>query len=85
MAQITINIPDDKIQDLLDAFAYVQQPAQGVTKAQNAREQLRDYLLNIYKSYRKAQELQNIQSSGTQQINESDSVIEADAAEITVN
>lgn len=49
MAQITLTIPDEHIQRILDAFAdrYVYDPESGLTKAQFARRKLRDYVKEV--------------------------------------
>lgn len=49
MAQITMNIPDQHIQRILDAFAsaYGWHDGLGVTKAQFAKSKIRDYIKEI--------------------------------------
>jgi len=51
MSQITIDIPNAVINDLLDAFAEVY-PIENRTKAQNARYQIRKFIRGIYSSYK---------------------------------
>lgn len=56
MAQLVIqNIPDDKVNDLLDAFAWkygwVNQATSG-TKAAFARAQIRNWLQELYVEYK---------------------------------
>ena len=49
MAQLVIDIPDDKVADVLDAFAvqYNWNPGLG-TKAQFARNKVAEYVKSIY-------------------------------------
>jgi hypothetical protein len=53
MAQITINIPDDKISDVKDALCdYGGYSANsGLTKAQFAKKVVADMVKDIYRSY----------------------------------
>lgn len=84
MAKLTINIPDDKVEDLLNAFAYVRQPAEGMTKQENAKMQIKEYMVNIYKSYRKSMEVGAIQDGAASDVETVVEGINNDAEEITV-
>lgn len=60
MAQFTINVPDDKVTDLVAAFAkayrYDDQfngHPDPPTKAQFAKQQLLNYMKSIYKNYKR--------------------------------
>ena len=48
MAGFTINIPNDKVNNLLDAFNAVYPRAFGETKAENAKKNIREYVKAIY-------------------------------------
>ena len=57
MAQITIDIPDNVVTDLLDAFAdkYGWNPEMGITKANFGRKKVADYVKAIYIEYKDKQ------------------------------
>lgn len=54
MAQIIIEIPDDKAVDIRDAFADVfgWTDQLGVTKTQFAKQKIAEYVKQIYKQYK---------------------------------
>jgi hypothetical protein len=53
MAQITVNIPNDKISDVVEAFAtgYGWTTGSGVTKAQFAKQVVADFVKRTYQNY----------------------------------
>lgn len=59
MAQITINVPDNVVNDLLDAFAtkfdYNSNKLENETRAQFGRRKLADYAKAIYVEYKDQQ------------------------------
>lgn len=62
MASFTMDIPNDKVNDLLDAFAELYgyddsegAPQEGVTKADFAKDKIRDYLREVFTAYKAKQ------------------------------
>lgn len=49
MATITITVPDNVVQAVLDSFATVYGLPDGVTKVQNARQRIRQYLKDVHR------------------------------------